>query len=154
MAFNTASGAKISIGTTTAASTITEYEGDTYDQVGTIEDLGEFGDAYNAVTFTSLSDSRVKKRKGSADAGEMNLTVAFDSGDDGQQALKDALDDTGGVGYNFKVELNDSQGVSPTTFYFKALVMSRRIQVGSADNVVRANVTLGIDTEILEEAAA
>jgi len=154
MGFNTASGCKISIGTTTSATTQAEYEADSYTEIGTIEDLGEFGDSFNAVTFTSLADSRVNKRKGAADAGDMTLSVAFDGADSGQQALKVALDDTGALPYNFKVELNDSLGTSPTTFYFSAMVMSRRTQVGSSDNVVKAAVQLGITTAVIEVAAA
>lgn len=152
MAFNTAAGAKLSIGTTTEATDETDYEADTYEEIGTIEDLGEFGDAYNPVTFTSLADARVQKRKGSADAGDMTITVAFDGADTGQQNLKDALDDTGALPYNFKVELNDatSEGGDGTIFYFSGFVMQRRIQAGSADNVVRANIQIGITTSIIE----
>ncbi|PKG15145.1 holin [Pseudomonas aeruginosa] len=40
--------------------------------------------------------------------------------------------------------------VPPTTFYFGAKVMNNTVAAGSADNVVRRNVTLGINTEILE----
>lgn len=156
MAINTAAGSKLYIGTTTAADTQQEYEADTYTQVGTIEDLGEFGDAYNAVTFESLSDARTQKYKGTADAGDINLVVGFDGSDSGQQALKTALDDTGASDYNFKVTLNDAGSgspSSPTTFFFSGKVMSRRIQAGTVNNVVRANVTIGISTSIIEVAA-
>lgn len=152
MAFNTAAGSKISIGTTTEATTQTEYESDTYTQIGVVEDLGEFGDQYNVVTFTSLADARVQKRKGSADAGDMTVTVAFDGSDAGQQALKDALDDTGALPYNVKVELNDAvtSGGTPTVFYFSAFISSRRVQVGTTDDVVRGSINFGITTSVIE----
>lgn len=155
MAFNTAAGATLSIGTTATATDAASYALDTYTAVGEIEDLGEFGDAYNPVTFASLADARTKKRKGTADAGEINLVVAFDGADSGQQALKTALDDTGALDYNFKVQLNDavSGGGAGTIFYFSGFVMSRRIQAGGSDNVVRANVTIALNTGLVEVAA-
>lgn len=156
MAINTAAGAKIYIGTTTAADTQVEYEADTYTQIGTVEDLGEFGDQYNLVNFESLSDARTQKLKGTADAGDLTLVVGFDAGDAGQIALAAALAYTGPNNYNFKVEFNDQ--VTPTTgnptkSYFGAKVMSRRAQVGTVNNVVRASVQLGISTAIVEVAA-
>jgi hypothetical protein len=133
-----------------------EYEADTYQEIGLVEDMGEFGDAYNPVTANTLSDARVRKRKGTADAGDMNMVVLFDAADTGQQALKDALDDTGALPYNIKVVLNDAITPStgtPTTFFFSAFVMSRRITSITSDNIPRGNITLGIDSPIIEVAA-
>lgn len=156
MGINTAAGSKLYLGTTAAHANQAAYEADTYTQIGTIEDLGEFGDAYNSVTFESLSDARTQKYKGTADAGDINLVVGFDGTDTGQDNLKTALDDTGTDDYNFKVTLNDmpSGGTNPTTFYFSGKVMSRRIQAGTVNNIVRASVQIGINTSIIEVAAA
>lgn len=156
MGWNTAAGVKVYIGTTASATNQTEFEADSYDEVGTVEDAGEFGDAFNSVTFESLGDGRTQKRKGTADAGDMNLVMAFDGTDAGQQALESALRDTGPDDYNFKVELNDtpSGGTSPTTFYFRGKVMQRRIQVGTVNNVVRASVVFAINSQPLRVAAA
>lgn len=154
MSFNAADGAKIHIGTTTSASNQSEYEADTYQVVGEIEEIGEFGDQYNIVSANTLNDSRTRKRKGTADAGDISLTVLFDGADQGQQDLKSALDDTGASPYNFKVELNDSQGTSPTTFYFSGFVTARRITSITSDNIPRGSLTIAIDTGIIEVAAA
>ena len=125
-------------------------------EIGEIEDPGEFGDEFNPVTFTALADSRVRKLKGSADAGTQTMTVAFDAGDAGQDALRAAKQDTSQADYNFMVMLNDvTNGVStPTVFYYSGKVMSRRIQPGQADNVVRASITVGINTAVFEVSAA
>ncbi|MNG36736.1 hypothetical protein D3C84_1238690 [compost metagenome] len=40
--------------------------------------------------------------------------------------------------------------VLPTTFYFGVKVMNNTVAAGTADNVVRRNITLGINTDILE----
>lgn len=156
MSVQTTANCTFSLGTTTEATDLTSYEGDTYQLVGEIEELGEFGDQINGVNFTSLNDGRVRKYKGSRDAGDMTLTIGFDASDAGQAALKAALDDTSQDNYNCKVALNDAltQGGEPTTFYFSGKIMSRRIQTGSADDIVRASVTIGISTGVLEKVAA
>lgn len=152
---NTAAGCRLAIGGKTGAATVTEYEDDTYVDVGEIEDLGEFGDTFNPVNFTALSDGRVRKYKGTADAGNMTLTVGLDNGDLGQKAVAVAHKDRTKGNYNIKVTLNDGDpgatpAVLPTTFYFAVKVMNNTVAAGSADNVVRRNMTLAINTEIFE----
>ncbi|GFM73606.1 phage tail protein [Pseudomonas capsici] len=152
---NTAAGCRFSLGTKMAAATEAEYAADTYIQVGEIEDLGEFGDTFSSVTFTSLSDGRVRKYKGTADAGDMTLTVGLDNGDAGQKAVKTAHKDRSKGNYNIKVTLNDGDptaqpAVLPTTFYFNGKIMNNTVAPGAADNVVRRNITIGINSDILE----
>ncbi|EPM82047.1 hypothetical protein A260_28286, partial [Pseudomonas syringae pv. actinidiae ICMP 19068] len=77
----------LGLGTKTGADTEADYKQDVYVDVGEIEDLGEFGDTFSSVTFTSLKDGRVRKYKGTADAGDMTLTVGLDNGDAGQKAV-------------------------------------------------------------------
>lgn len=152
---NTAAGCRFSIGGKTGADTQTEYEDDTYVEVGEIEDLGEFGDTFSSVTFTSLKDGRVRKYKGTADAGDLTLTVGLDNGDAGQNAVKTAHKDRSKGDYNIKITLNDGDPtatpvINPTTFYMRGKVMNNTVAPGAADNVVRRNVTIGINSDILE----
>jgi len=152
---NTAAGCRLFIGGKTGANTEAEFKADTYVRVGEIEDLGEFGDTFSSVTFTSLEDGRVRKYKGTADAGDMTVTVGLDNGDAGQTAVKVAHKDRGKGDYNIKVTLNDGDPdatpvVTPTTFYFRAKVMNNTVAAGAADNVVRRNITLGINSDIFE----
>ncbi|AUF96733.1 hypothetical protein CXQ80_13260 [Pseudomonas sp. 02C 26] len=152
---NTAAGCRLAIGSKVPASTEAEYKADTYVDVGEIEDLGEFGDTFSAVNFTALSNGRVRKYKGTADAGNMTVTVGLDNGDVGQKAVGVAHKDRSKGNYNIKVTLNDGDpgatpAILPTTFYFGVKVMNNTVAAGSADNVVRRNITLGINTDILE----
>ena len=152
---NTAAGCRFSIGGKTGADTQTEYEADTYVEVGEIEDLGEFGDTFGNVNFTALADGRVRKYKGTADAGDLTLTVGLDNGDAGQAAVKVAHKDRSKGDYNIKITLNDGDpdatpAVAPTTFYMRGKVMNNTVAAGSADNVVRRNITIGINSDILE----
>lgn len=152
---NTAAGCKLYIGGKTGANTEAEYKADTYIRIGEIEDLGEFGDTFSSVTFTSLDDGRVRKYKGTADAGDMTVVVGLDNGNAGQNAVKTAHKDRGKGDYNIKVELNDGDStvtpkILPTTFYYRAKVMNNTVAPGAADNVVRRNITLGINSDIIE----
>lgn len=147
----TATGAKIFIGPAVPPTTDTEAEFSalTWTEIGLVESLGEFGDQSNAVNFSSLGDGRVRKAKGTRDAGNLALTVARDPTDPGQDALV-AAEGTSNK-YAFKVTYPDR--LTPTgtdsTDYFRALVMSKRNNVGSADNVIRRSFELGIDSAII-----
>lgn len=149
MSINAAAGSKLYIGGTTAAANLTAFEALTWTAVGEIEDLGEFGDQSEAISFTSLNDSRVRKLKGPRDAGTMNLTVGDDMSDAGQTALEAA--EASHLDYNFKVELNDAVtiGGENSKHYFRGKVMSKRRNVGNATNVVRRSFTIGINTAII-----
>jgi hypothetical protein len=163
MAISTAAGIKLYIGSTNVpdfsqddsgiiSDYDTEFNSSAAILIGEVEDPGEFGDEVNAVTFTALADRRVRKFKGSYDAGTQTLTIAFDGEDAGQAALNDAVKDESQADYNFKLELSDrptSTGTD-TIFYYSGKVMSRRIQPGNADNVVRASITIGINSPIFE----
>lgn len=153
---NTAAGCRFYIGTKTSAATLEDYQADTFTEVGEIEDLGEFGDTFSSVTFTSLKDGRVRKYKGTADAGDLTLVVGLDNGDAGQAKVALAHKDRSKGDYNIKITLNDGDSsatptpIAPTTFYMRGKVMNNTVAPGSADNVVRRNITIGINSDILE----
>jgi hypothetical protein len=152
----TATGAKIYIGPQTPSSTdtVAEFSALTpYVEVGLVESLGEFGDQSSAVNFAALNDGRQRKAKGIRDAGDLTLTCAHDTTDAGQQALIAA--EATPLKYAMKIVLPDqlTSGGTGTTLYFRALVMSKRLNVGSSDNVIRQTFMLGIDSAIAEAAA-
>ena len=151
MTFQTAAGAIVSIGTTKPATVQADYEGDTFVEVGEVESIGEFGDQANAVNFTALRNSRVRKAKGARDAGMCAIVCGKDPMDVGQNALKAAQKTK--FEYNIKIELADKSaavGAKNTVFYFRALVMSARDNPGNNENVVRTTYNLGINNEPLE----
>lgn len=142
-------GSRIFIGTTVPCNVIYEYEADTYIEIEEVEDLGEFGDAANPITFTALKDSRVQKLKGPFDAGTLQMVVGNDTDDPGQEALDAAVPEP--FNYNFKVMFNDplTLGGTPTITYFSAQVMSKRYLVGTANDVTKRRYDLGINTAVL-----
>ncbi|WP_024281224.1 hypothetical protein [Xanthobacter sp. 126] len=152
MTASTTAGAKIYIGTTTEAANLTAFQADSYTEIKEVEDLGEFGDESSEVEFTSIGDSRKRRYKGTRDAGVLELVCGRDPLDAGQVAalaaekVKDA--------YNFKVVVNDAPvGGTPTTYFFRALVMSAKNSFGTVDNIVKVTFSLAINSAILEEVA-
>lgn len=156
MAVQTGSGVVVAIGTTQAAEDQSDYESDSYTTIGEVAESGEFGDTRQIVPWISLADGRTRKARGSSDAGDWPLTVGFDGNDAGQAALKAAFAvvSQSADEFNFRVQLNDSEGVSPTTFYFRGKVTSRPVQGITPDNIVTMSFTVAINTAILEVAAA
>lgn len=154
MTIKTATGSTIAIGTVLATTngTQAEYEADSYTTVGEIESIGEFGDARNAVTFASLSDGRMQKARGIADAGDAVIVYAHKTAEAGQAAMKAAYAATSQSTdeFNFRVQLNDSISTNPTRFYFRARVLSDRTLELTNDDVVRKQATLAINTAVLE----
>jgi hypothetical protein len=154
MAFNTAFGSTLAISTTTTTSatdTQAEFEALAYTAIGEIESVGDLGDTFQAVTFTALGDGRVRKLKGTADAGDLTVTVAFDSTDTGQDAMRTALASQSNQ-YAFRLQVADGSSGSPSapsTQFFLGRVMSGSINVGDANNVVRQTFTIGIDSPII-----
>lgn len=152
----TASGTRFYIGAaaTSTIDSIEEFEGlSGWTEVGLIESLGEFGDQSNDVTFAAIGDSRVRHAKGARDAGTLSVTCAHDPLDTGQAAMEAA--EATNNNYMFKVVLPDGPaGYSDTIQYFRGLVMSKRKNVGSNDNVVRNTYNIGINSEIYENPAS
>lgn len=150
MTINAAGGSRLFLGTTVAATSIPEFEADTYTEVGEVEDLGEFGDESAEITFTSLKDARVRKLKGPKNAGTIAVVCGDDPLDTGQDAMIAA--EASSLDFNFRVELNDPVTLSgtPSVSYFRGKVMSKRLNVGNVSNVVRRTFNVGINSQIYE----
>jgi hypothetical protein len=146
MGVNTAATSTIAIGTTTVCNNQADYEADSYTNVGEASDLGEFGDTAETIQFTALADRRVRKFKGSFDAGTITVQVGADLTDSGQDALVAAFaaDDD----YNFRIQLNDEAtvGGTPTTLYCSGKVTSKNFNVGSVNNVVMRTFTIAVNS--------
>lgn len=150
MTIGTAAGARLFIGTANSDrnSVLGDYQADSYIEVAEIEDMGEFGDESETVTFASLADGRTRKLKGTRDAGTMALVVGQDMTDEGQIAMEAA--EASPLDFNFKVVLNDAitLGGTGSQHYFIGKVMSKRSNVGSVNNVIRRNFSIGINSAI------
>lgn len=123
-------------------------------EVEEIEDFGEHGDTSEEITFTAVSDGRVRKLKGSRNAGTKAVVVGRDPLDDGQVAL-DAAERTD-FNYAFKIQYKDAPtpGHSNSLEYFVGLVLSRPTNQGAENNVVRKTYNVSINSAIFEAPAA
>lgn len=152
MSFSTAAGTMISIGprlTTdlpkVRATAITQLSAITYVDIGEVESIGDYGDSVGDVTFSSLGDARTRHAKGLADAGTIEIVMALTPGEAGQLALAAAGLDRSRYDYPIKVEYVDG-----SIDYFAGKVMGSKKSVGSAENVIKRTVTVGINSEIYE----
>lgn len=131
-----------------AADAIGDFQGLTIaTEIGLIENFGEFGRVFDPVTFQAVADGRTYKLKGGYNEGNIQLTLGQDLSDAGQAALKSYAEATNQNTYPFKVTLVGADA-SYDTIYFGAKVMSFRTQMGAANAVVKAMVTLEINTPI------
>lgn len=154
---NTASGCTFAIAPRSASLDLTaaEYAALTWTTVGEVEDIGEFGDTFSTASFVSLADGRTRKYKGTADAGDVTIALGLDNSDAGQTALKAAHADRSKGNYPIRITLNDGDPsatpvVPPTTYYMLAKVTKNTTAAGKADNVVRRNVSISINSAITE----
>jgi hypothetical protein len=151
MAIASTTGAKIYIGPVNAvADTPTAYSALSWTEVMEVESIGEFGDQASTITFTSLGDARVRKRKGVRDAGDLNVVVANDPLDPGQLALVAAQKTS--FSYAVKVVLQDAADGNDTNSvsYFRALVASSRLNVGAANAMIKRAFAFLIDSQVIE----
>jgi hypothetical protein len=118
------------------------FEALSYDTVGEIIEIGEFGKEYALVTLNTLEDRKTQKFKGSYNNGSIGLQLAIDTADTGQTTMKALRDlDTSG---SFKVTYQDS-----TVDYFTGKVMSYKKNVGASDSILSASVTVEIDSDVV-----
>jgi len=163
MTIQTGAGASIAIGASIYANTsplslpdsLADFKGITYTPIGEVSEIGEFGDERTIVPFIALSDGRTRKARGSADAGDLQFTFAYDPTDTGQDALATAfavasqsLDQ-----YPFRVRLNDATNIgSPlnvgTSYYFGGKITTLRNQSISNDGIVTKTCTIAINTAV------
>lgn len=148
MGIQTGANVAVSIGTTTVMDDATEYAADSWQEIGGVESVGDFGDTSSEVTFNGLTDARVQKLKGSRDAGNLSITMAFLGGDAGQDALVAAEADDTSDNYNFKVEYSDGE-----VRYFSGQVGSIVESVSGANSVLMLTSEVRINTAITKVAA-
>lgn len=152
----TASGSRFFIGPAIASTidTLAEFQAISgWTEVGLIEDLGQDGDQSTAVTGESVGDSRVRKAKGSRNAGTKTIVCFHDPLDAGQLAMEVAEQDSNN--FAFKEVLNDGPvGYNDTTRYFRGLVMSRRQNKGTNNNIIRNTYDVEINSAIMSDPAS
>jgi hypothetical protein len=119
----------------------------TFSACGELAELPSFGAEAALATHTPLATGIVAKRRGSLNYGSVALTMAVSDTDTGQTVLQDAAEAAAGAdaAVSVKVVL-----VNGEIQYFTAQVMSYKVNVGNADAITMAEVTLEIDNSIIK----
>lgn len=145
MAIQTSAGSTIAIATGTPGTyDATGFNALTWNVVGEVTDIGEFGKEFNLVQHSPIGSRQVKKLKGSFNNGSVQLQMARDTAAAANQdKLKTALGSD--ASYSFRVTLQDG-----AKLYFTGKVMSYKTAVGGVDSVTGATTTIEIDGEVVE----
>lgn len=146
-------GSKLYMSDVAAAVTVdteAEFFSLAYTEVGLITNMGEFGRVFTPVTYQTVAEGRTRKLKAGFDDGSIQLVVAQDLSDAGQDLLYDAANLSNQDHYAFRIELNDNtlDVGGPTTYLFRGLPMSFRTQMGALQ-VIQATTTIEVNSDIL-----
>jgi hypothetical protein len=151
-------GAKLFIGGALAAKTVdfvlSDFSGESWVEVGWLENIGAFGDQANSITFDAIGQARTQKLKGVRNAGDMSVVAGLDYSDPGQIAMRAA--EASPNNFAFKVQFNDEPegGTKPSTRYFVGMVMAARETLDTANNVMKLDLTIGVNSNIVRDNAA
>lgn len=154
----TTSGSKFFIGQALARKStdfvLADFNTQSWVEVGYVETIGAFGDEASSVTFDAIGQARTYKLKGNRNAGDMQIVCGVNYGDYGQATLRGA--ETTSNTYAFKVQFNDKPagGTAFSLRYFIGLVMSAREQLDGANNVMKLNATVAVNSNIVRTNAA
>jgi len=114
------------------------YEAGTYQIVGNVDQIPQFGASRNTVTFNPLKDIDVVKIKGSRDNGTIDISLALVE-DDVSIPILEAAEDSD-ESFSFY-----AQTQSGAKRYFVGKVMSLQTTIGGVDDVTMANFTVELE---------
>lgn len=133
-----------------------DFEDETWTEITGLDGLGSLGDTSQAITQSIIGEARDKVIKGTRSAGTMEVVCAVDNSDAGQIAAIAA--EKTPYDYAFKLELNDkpATGASPKNGQrlFIAKVMSQTEVFDQANNVVKRNLSLAVNSNVVRIAAS
>ncbi|MBS0250703.1 MAG: putative Ig domain-containing protein [Proteobacteria bacterium] len=135
-------------------STLDEFEAideSQWTEITGLIDLGKWGAKGNEITQGFIEGAFVHRLKGNIDNGSIEVVLARNPFDAGQNILKAAVQANWNK-YAIRVVLNDSptETGTPSTFYFRGVPMAYEGDFGEVNNVVKVNATIGIDGQLFE----
>lgn len=118
----------------------------TYSLVGEAAEVPSFGAEAALATHTPLATGIVNKRRGSVNYGSLAIPMALSDSDTGQNILRTAGLSNPGTDAQVSVKVTlpnaDIQ-------YYTAQVMSFKTNIGNADAIAMAEVTLELDGKVI-----
>lgn len=130
----------------------------TWVEVGSVIGFtGDIGGTWKTADASVLSDIYDRSAKTTIDPGKIDLTYRIGATDAGQTAVVAAFNDAANA-YWQKIALADdapSAGDNPTTFVFKALVLSaNKVKGANRNGLVEASASLDIQGAVAYTQAA
>lgn len=121
--------------------------------IAMVESIGAFGDSAQVVNFVAVDLNREIKIKGTSNAGTMALVCGIKEDDLGQLALLAAQKTK--YNYAFKIVFPNmpSGGTSGGKRYFVGMVMNTPEELAGANNVAKLNLSIEINSNIVQVAA-
>jgi hypothetical protein len=116
-------------------------------EIGLIDNIGEFGKVFDLVTFQAVATGRTYKLKGGYNQGNLQLTMGSDLSDAGQLLMYQYGVAQDQNTYPFRVTLV-GMDAGYDNVYFGGKVFSYRQQLGSVNNIIKAQVNIEINTDI------
>jgi len=150
LAFETVAGSTLHCSTTAPVTyDITGYSDTdiTWTALGEITDLGQgYGRTYNIVTHAPIDTAQVIEKKGGYKLGTVELLMAWDQSDAGQDLLRTASADNSILTFKLTKQGGDIR-------YFTAQVSKFVENFGTVDNVVVGAVTLLLQKNVVHSPA-
>jgi len=144
MASTTSAGTRIAITAGIPASqTKAGYEALTFTTVSGVESIPAFGAQTTVNTFQPL-DGPQEKHKGPTNYGSIQIPMALDSRDAGQNLVRAAAAPTNNAQYAYRVTYPDG-----AVRYFLGRAFGLQETPGSATNVLMQTTTVEINTDIV-----
>lgn len=156
MIFSTA-GSKLYIGGTqdmkSADFVEADFSTETWTEITGLESLGSVGDTSEEIAQAVVGEGRTKRIKGTRNAGAMEVVMAINYADAGQQALLAA--EKTPQDYAFRVVFNDApEGGTPSERMFIAKVGSVSEAYDTANSVMKLNSSLWVNSNVVRINAA
>lgn len=160
MSLHPTAGAKLYIGSAKEQKNVdfaaADFDAETWVQIASLENLGSVGDTSETVSFNAIGEARTKTMKGTRSAGTMEVVAGIVNDDPGQIAAIAA--EKTPHDYAFRLVLNDAPatGAAPTPSerMFIAKVMSSSEAYDEANSVMKLNLSLAVNSNVVRIAAA
>jgi len=151
-------GAKISIGDTSLGG---NYDPDThvldeeesgfsanyYVEISYIESIGSITNEFEELSIMELGTDYYEKYKGSFNSNTLDINLAYNPTNDGQDFIKSALRGSKkNHDWPFRIVLNNN-----STFYFAGKVLSFNTNIGSGNSIVNSNIVITINPISIRE---
>jgi len=116
----------------------------TFTEIGEVKTGGDFGKTFQVITSQVLSRRGTTKKKGTFDAGALNMSIEIDPEDNGQELAEVAVDSD--ADYSVCIELQDG-----TPYYLRGLVTKFTTSVGGPNDMLVGAIQ--IDLQSFHDAA-